>query len=127
MLLCLGRFIFSVDSAAYDRLSLRAEYPWARVERLGSTPQLQAMGKEHRSISVSGVVFPTYNNVGAEQIEALRTVAAQMTPMILVGGDGKIFGKWCVISISEDDSAFFEQGTPRKQEYTLELERYSNE
>ncbi len=127
MLLSLGDFQFSVDSAAYDRLTIKAEYPWSKAERLGSVPQLQAVGKEHRTISISGAVFPSYNNVGDYQIESIRELAAKMTPQILVAGDGKNLGKWCVISISEDDSCFFEQGTPRKQSYTLELERYSNE
>lgn len=127
MLLSLGSFQFAVDSAAYDQLTIKAEYPWSKADRLGSTPQLQAVGKEHRSISISGTVFPTYNNVGADQVESIRELAAKMEPQILVAGDGKNLGKWCVLSISEDDSCFFEQGTPRKQSYTLELERYSNE
>lgn len=127
MLLSLGSFIFSVDTAAYQSLAQNAEYPWAKAERLGASPQFQAMGKEHRKISLSGVVFPTYLNVGAEQIELLRSLAAQMKPQILVGGDGKILGKWCVTSISEDDSCFFEQGTPRKQAFSLEMERYSDD
>lgn len=125
MLLSLGNFTFGVSSAAYDRLTQNAEYPWSKVDRMGGEPQLQAMGKEHRTVSISGVVFPTYNNVGAEQIETLRSMAAQMEPQILVSGDGKVLGKWCILSISEEDSCFFEQGTPRKQTYGLELERYT--
>ena len=127
MLLSLGDFQFSVDSAAYDSLTVKAEYPWSKAERLGGAPQLQAAGKEHRSVSIGGVVFPTYYGVGAEQIEALRKLAARMEPQLMVSGDGRSLGKWCVLSISEEDSYFFEQGTPRKQSYTLELERYSNE
>ena len=127
MLLSLGSFIFSIDTAAYNALAQSAEYPWAKVERLGGSPQFQAMGKEHRKINLSGVVFPTYDNVGAEQIELLRTLAGQMEPQILVGGDGRILGKWCVTNISEDDSCFFEQGTPRKQAFSLEMERYSDD
>lgn len=127
MLLSLGSFIFSVESAAYDQLSIKAEYPWAKAERIGNTPQLQAIGREHRSISLNGVVFPTYNNVGSGKIEELRELAAKMEPQILVLGDGQSVGKWCITSISEEDSLFFEQGTPKKQSYTLELERYSNE
>lgn len=125
MLLSLGSFTFAVDSAAYDQLTIKAEYPWAKAERLGNLPQLQAIGKEHRSISLSGAVFPGYNNTGASVIEDLRELAASMEPQILVSGNGKNLGKWCVLSISEDDSLFFEQGTPRKQGFTIELERYS--
>ncbi len=127
MLLSLGSFTFTVDNAAYDKLTLNAEYPWAKADRLGNTPQLQATGKEHRTISIRGVVYPTYNNVGAAQIENMRALAAKMEPLALVAGNGQNMGKWCILSIKEEDSILFEDGTPQKQDFSLELERYSNE
>lgn len=127
MLLSLGSFQFEVDSAAYDSLKVTASYPWAKVERMGNTPQLQALGKEHRTISISGVVFPTYQNVGIAQIEQLRLLASLMQPQIMLSGTGLYLGKWCIMSIDEDDSYFFENGAPRKQSFSLELERYSDD
>ena len=124
MMLSLGDFQFSVDTAAYDELTLKAEYPWATVNRLQNTPQLQAMGKETRSISLQGTVYPTYRGSGAEQIENLREAAAQMEPQFLVAGDGRSLGRWVVKSIAQTDSVFFSDGVPQKQEFSLELERF---
>lgn len=125
MLLSLGDFRFSVDTAAYDELSIDSGYPWAKVDRLGNTPQLQAMGKEHRTVSLKGVVYTTYQG-GAAQPEALREMAARMQPLELVTGDGRALGKWCVTKIGEADSVFFRDGVPQKQTFNIDLERFSS-
>lgn len=124
MLLSLGDFRFSVDTAAYDDLSTEAEYPWAKVDRMGNTPQLQAVGKEHRTMSLKGLIITTYRG-GAEQPETLRAMAGKMEPLELVTGDGRALGKWCITSISESDSAFFKDGMPKKQTFSIDLERFS--
>ena len=124
MMLSLGDFRFSVDTAAYAQLALRAEYPWATVERLQNTPQFQAMGKETRSVTLDGVVYPSYRDAGVSQIESLREAAAKMEPQYLVTGDGHYLGRWIVKNVSQTDSVFFEDGLPQKQEFTLELERF---
>lgn len=124
MMLSLGNFQFSVDTAAYGDLALKAEYPWATVDRLQNTPQHQAMGKETRSITLSGTVYPSYLGTGTEQIEELREAAAEMKPQYLMAGNGRYFGRWIVKSISQTDSTFFEDGVPQKQEFSLELERF---
>lgn len=124
MLLSLGDFKFSVDTATYDDLSLEAEYPWAKIDRLGNTPQLQSVGKEHRTMSLKGVVYTTYRG-GAAQPEALRSIAGKMEPLELVTGDGRALGKWCITKVSEGDSCFFEDGVPQRQTFSLDLERFS--
>ena len=124
MMLSLGDFQFNVDTAAYGELFLKAEYPWAKVNRLQNTPQHQAVGKETRSISLQGVVYPSYRETGAGQIEDMRKAAAKMEPQALTSGDGRYLGRWIVKSVSETDSVFFDDGTPQKQEFTLELERF---
>lgn len=127
MLLSLGNFKFAVDSTAYNELDRSADYPWSKVERLGGTPQFQAIGKEHRTVSIKGTVFPTYSNVGKNQIETLREMAAEMKPLHMVAGDGTILGKWVILGIEESKSAHFEDGVPRKQEFSMSLERFSDE
>lgn len=125
MLLSLGDFRFSVDTAAYNGLDTNAEYPWAKVERLGESPQLQAMGKEHRTKSLRGVIITSYKG-GAGQPETLRAMAGKMEPLELVAGDGKAWGKWCIMSVNESNDAFFPDGVPRKQSFTIELERFDD-
>ncbi len=124
MMLSLGDFQFGVDTAAYAELSLKAECPWAKVDRLQNTPQHQAMGLEVRSISLRGTVYPSYREAGLSQIEALREAAAEMKPQPLMSGNGRYLGRWVVKSISQTDSVFFEDGAAQKQEFTMEIERF---
>ena len=124
MMLSLGDFQFGIDAAAYAELSLKAEYPWAKVDRLQNTPQHQAMGLEVRSISLRGTVCPSYREAGLSQIEALREAAAEMKPQPLMAGNGRYLGRWVVKSISQTDSVFFEDGAAQKQEFTMEMERF---
>ncbi len=126
MLLSLGDFRFSIDTAPYDGMDVDAEYPWAKVDRLGASPQMQAMGKEHRRMTLKGIVITTYRG-GVGQPEALRQMAGRMEPLDLVTGDGRALGKWCIVRVGESDSHFFTDGVPRKQSFTLELERYGDE
>lgn len=124
MMLSLGDFQFGVDAAAYAELSLKAEYPWAKVDRLQNTPQHQAMGLEVRSVSLRGTVYPSYREAGLSQIEALREAAAEMKPQPLMAGNGRYLGSWVVKSISQTDSVFFKDGAAQKQEFTMEMERF---
>ena len=124
MMLSLGDFQFGVDTAAYAELSLKAEYPWAKVDRLQNTPQHQAMGLEVRSVSLRGAVYPSYRGAGLSQIETLREAAAEMKPQPLMAGNGRYLGRWIVKSISQTDTIFFEDGTAQKQEFTMEIERF---
>ena len=124
MMLSLGDFQFGVDTAAYAELSLKAEYPWAKVDRLQNTPQHQAMGLEVRSVSLRGTVYPSYRGAGLSQIETLREAAAEMKPQPLMAGNGRYLGSWVVKSISQTDSVFFKDGAAQKQEFTMEMERF---
>jgi phage protein U len=126
MLLSLGDFRFSVETAAYDALDLNAEYPWMKVERVGNTPQLQAVGLERRTMTLKGAVMTTYKG-GTAQTEALRKMAGRMEPLELVTGDGRALGKWCVTRINESDSGFFRDGMPKKQSFTMDLEIFGDE
>ena len=124
MMLSLGDFQFGVDTAAYAELTLKAEYPWAKVDRLRNTPQYQAMGLEVRSVSLRGTVYTADRGAGRDQVETLRKAAAAMEPLPLVAGDGRSLGRWVVTGISQTDTAFFQDGVPAKQEFTLELKMF---
>ena len=43
--------------------------------------------------------------------------------VLLIGGTGRIYGLWVITSISETQQVFFEDGTPRRYEFTINLKR----
>ncbi|WP_367581142.1 phage tail protein [Sulfitobacter pontiacus] len=50
----LGFFQFSLDNAAYQRLSRSAEYRWARQARIGTNDALQFTGLGPETVEARG-------------------------------------------------------------------------
>ncbi|WP_375654042.1 phage tail protein, partial [Bartonella sp. OD88NMGDW] len=48
-------------------------------------------------------------------------------PHILVTGQGKILGKFVILSVEEKQSVFHHNGTPKKQEFTIKLREYGED
>lgn len=113
---------FSIGTAAYQTLQLSASYPWGSTARFANSPGYQATGLEERHISLSGTIYPTFRGDGS--LVYLRLMEPAMTPLPMVDGRGRYLGLWIVKSVNETRSLLFNDGTPRKQDFTMELERY---
>lgn len=116
----LGSYAFSIQSAAYQSFERSTAYAWASQERMGREAALQYVGPGEDAVSLSGVVFAA----GPVQAEAMRQEAAKGKPLLLVDGTGKIHGLWVVLSVTETGSVFFADGVARKTEFSLKLRYY---
>lgn len=119
----LGPFRFSLVTAAYQTLDRNDEYRWVSQERIDRHPAMQYVGPGHTSFSLAGVIYPHFRG-GIGQVEAMRQAGAAGQPHVLVSGLGRIFGQFVIISIDETQTIFFADGTPRKQEFNIELKSY---
>jgi phage protein U len=125
VMLRLGDFTFSVDTAAYQSFRRQTEYRWASLDRIGNSTAYQAMGQGKDSIILEGVIYPHYKG-GLQQIEQMRTIAKQLQPLDMVDGLGYYYGQFVIIRIEEKKSIFFKNSAPLKQQFTLELAAYGN-
>jgi phage protein U len=50
-----------------------------------------------------------------------------MLPVNLTSGYGENFGRWYLARIEEEQSGLFTDGMPRKQQFTLEFQRYGED
>ena len=123
VMLQLGAFQFSVDSAAYQNLSRTAEYTWASQERIGAIDALQFTGPANETIDLSGVIFPFYRG-GLGQLDLMRAQASIGAPLPLVSGRGSVMGLWVMLSVREGQTIFAEGGTPRRVDFDLSIKRY---
>ena len=123
----LGRFSFSVSTAAYQQLSRTISYRWPAIERVGKRPARQFVGIGNESIELSGDVYPLLRGAGVGQINAMREMAGAGEPLMLVDGMGNIWGKWCIEEIQETQGVFLPGGIPRKQSFTLRLGHYGED
>lgn len=125
IMLQLGDYQFSISTAAYQNLRRVTEYRWQGQERIHQLDALQFTGKNKDSITLDGVVFPTYKS-GIGQLNDMRTLADIGEPQQLVDGLGKVHGLWVIERINEDQSVFAQAGVALRQKFTLQIRKYSD-
>lgn len=120
-----GPFIFGLDRLAFQESSRSSGYVWAEVERIGANPALQYVGREAETLSLPGVMHPTFRG-GLSQLPAMRLAAEQGLPLPLITGYGSFLGLWVITKIEERQSVFFSDGAPRKIDFIIELKQYDS-
>ena len=123
LLLALGNYRFSINTAAYQTLARTSEYRWATQERLTQRPAKQFIGLGNETIELDGVIFPHYKG-GLDQLEKMRAEAKKGKPLTLVDGLGNVWGLWVIESIEETQTELLNNGQPRKIEFRLSISHY---
>jgi hypothetical protein len=126
IMMMLGDFIFSVDTAAYQELTRVTEYRWQQQDRVNRAPAQQYIGLGKDEITLTGVIYPHYKG-GIGQLDTMRTIAGQGKALLLVDGLGKIHNEWCIVEIEEKQPRHARQGIPLKQEFRLRLVAYGED
>lgn len=119
-------YYFNLDTAAFDELRSQTEFRWASQERLSRRPVQQAVGMGEEKLILKGLIFPGFKG-GLKQLDALRSIGAQLMPLGLTTGYGDVLGNWCLKSLEEEQSALLQGGIPRKQSFTLEFVHYGDD
>lgn len=125
----LGPFQFSVESAAFSDLQRSASYEWQAKNRVGRKPAQQFTGPGADTITLSGVIYPHYKG-GLGQLAAMRAMAGTGEPQPLVYAFeqvGQYCGRWCITAIEETRTVFFQDGRPRKIEFSITLVEYGED
>lgn len=123
VMLALGDYRFSIESATYETFRQTTNYRWPSQARLSQVPARQFVGMGEETIELSGVIYPHYAG-GFDQLEDLKNEAGKGEPLLLTDGLGRVWGQWVVLSIQEERSALFANGTPRKLTFTITIARY---
>ncbi len=126
----IGSFQFSIDTAAYQSLQRAKGYRWVAQDRINRRPAQQFVGLGSESISLAGIIYPGVFGT-LDQISKMREVADTGEPLNLVvspnGNTGEILGLWVILSISETNTIFIAGGVPRKIEFTMEIAHYGDD
>jgi len=132
VLMQVGDFKFSIPTAAYRRLRLRAEYRWVQQDRLATKPAQQWLGPGRQEIDLPGVIYPNNATLypdgqGWRQVSLMRDAASQGKPLMLVSGLGEVWGWWCITDVEETRSGPAWRGLARKIDFRLRLVAYGGE
>jgi phage protein U len=119
----LGNFQFSINTAAYQELRRNVEYRWAELGRIAHRPSLQFVGVGRDEIELRGVILPAFQG-GIHQVDVLRAYAQKGQAQTLTTGRGENWGPWCVLAISDEQQTLTFKGTPLKIEFSLRLSYY---
>lgn len=122
-MMALGSYRFAIDSSAYQTLTRNQSYRWVSQERLGARPARQFIGPGDDTIELSGVIYPSFAG-GLGQLDRLREEANKGEALSLIDGLGFTWGKWVILSIQEEATFFFPNGSPQKQTFTMSLNHY---
>lgn len=125
----LGQFQFGIDTAAFQQLQRSASYQWQAKNRVGRKPAQQFTGQGADTITLNGVIYPHYRG-GIGQLGFMREIAGTGQPQPLVytlDSVGQYCGRWCITSIEETRTVFFDNGAPRKIEFSLTLVEYGED
>lgn len=126
VLLTLGKYQFSMDTAAHEEMQRKTAYRWKSQARLTREPAMQYMGAGSTTIALAGSIFPHYRG-GLGQIDAMKEMAAEGLPMTLVDGRGNNLGRFCIQGISDTEKHFVLNGLPRQIDFQLTLEAYGED
>ncbi|MFI7864497.1 phage tail protein [Ectopseudomonas khazarica] len=122
MMMALGMFVFGLPTLAYQELQRTTEWRHGSTSRIGTNPASQFLGRGEDTITLPGTLLPGL--VGSPlSLDTLRMMADTGKAWPLVSGTGKIYGAWVITSISETQQIFFEDGTARRYEFTINLKR----
>ena len=123
IMLGLGDFRFEIATAAYQKLSLNQSWRWPGQARINRDPALQFVGRDTGEMVLDGVIYPSFKG-GISQMDAMRKLADQGRPQMLVDGVGRVWGKWVITEIGDTRTLFTADGQPRKLEFSLKLRAY---
>src|SRR6185437_2050497 len=125
VLLMLGGFKFSLNTAVFQEMRRLTSWRWPAQERMGLLDALQNTGPGEDTITLPGVIYPDFKG-GSGQLDDLRAIGAGKKPVRLIAAGGRILGLWVIQSVEEVGSNFKADGTPRKQEFTVTIKKYSD-
>ncbi len=126
VMMALGSYRFSLDTAAYQEFVRTTRYRWQQQARVGRKPAHQFVGLGQDDIELIGVIYPHYKG-GLGQLQTMRNEAGKGKALLLVDGLGYIHDEWCILEIEEKQKVFERGGLPLKQEFRLRMTAYGED
>lgn len=120
MVLNLGGFKFNWKQVG--GISLETEFGISSQDRIQNHPVLFAANLGSQTVNIEGQTMP-YNGDKQTALKRLYELARGRQSYALTNGNGKYFGRFAVIKISEKQAVFTPNGAFFTQSFSLELKR----
>ncbi len=121
-MMALGGFVFSLnENTPYESLQRSSDGGWVNVARFGQKPTSQNTGQKLETMTLSGTWF---KGEGMDNMNNLRALQAQRTPLVLNNGYGESMGRWVIKSLQEKQERIIMDGTAFVVGFTVDLEEF---
>ena len=120
MVLLLGNFKFKALN--FENLERNLEYGINSQNRLNNTKAYFAVSKGSEKIKLQGKTLPLKGDRNT-YLESLETMAKEQKSYTLVGANGKYYGKFIILSLSENRECFIDGSGFAKQSFSIDLDR----
>ena len=122
----LGMFVFETGTLPFASLDRQTDWRYAQAERFDARAATQFIGQGEDKITLAGVL------VGGQigdyaALTRIRSMADAGESYPLVDGIGRVLGNWFIRSLKETQTLFFVDGVQRKSDFSLDLERASED
>ncbi len=121
-MLCLGLFVFQLDTLSYQELQRRSSWKHASQQLVGARNASQYLGPGDDVITLQGLLVPEFIGEPAS-LDMLRSMADEGAAWVLVEGTGVIYGAFVITEMNETRTLFHADGSARRIEFTLTLQR----
>ncbi len=120
MMMCLGQFVFSLHTLAYQEFKRQTQWKHPSTSRVGASDAHQFTGKGDDKITLSGWFAPEFNG-SPLALNILRAMGDTGRPFVLVEGTGRIYGQWIITDLEEGKTHFDANGNARRIDFTLSI------
>lgn len=126
MMMCLGQFVFSLSTLAYQDFQRQTQWRHPSNSRVGARPARQYAGPGDDTITLQGLLAPELTG-SIDSLDKLREMADTGAAWPLVEGTGRVYGLYAIEQLSEDKTLFFQDGASRRIEFTVNLVRVDDD
>ena len=122
----LGPFIFAVPTFAADSLSRKVSGRVEAVPVVGGSPPIHRLGPNADTLTMTATFYPFHlNGAGLAPRRGIQEATRLQIPLMLVGINGLIYGRWVLTDVGEAQSFFHPRsGTPQKVDVDISLTQY---
>lgn len=122
-LMSLGLFVFMRQTVPYQETSREMNWNHPTNNVVGKIPRAQFTGKAGETLTISGTLMPEITG-STLSLLALELMAEKGEAYPLIDGATFLIKGWFVIeSISQQSTAFFGDGAPRRIDFSMTLKR----
>lgn len=122
--MALGEFVFGLAADfPYERLERKTSGGWVSLDIISSKPISHQTGQGLETLRLTGKAQLA---AGMQSVEQLRLMANARKPYTLVDGLGRVWGRWRIDAVNEQQTRVLDDGTATLLEWTLELQEFVN-